>query len=124
MVLGDLGRKITGALNRLNSATVIDEKTLNICLKEIVTALLKSDVNVKYVLKLRQNIQTQFKLNQESGANMRKLIQKAVLEEITKMLDSENEPFRPVKNKYNIIMFVGLQGSGKTTTCTKYAAFY
>jgi signal recognition particle subunit SRP54 len=55
---------------------------------------------------------------------MRKLIQKAVLEEITKMLDSENEAFRPVKNKHNIIMFVGLQGSGKTTTCTKYAAFY
>jgi hypothetical protein len=30
---------------------------------------------------------------------MRKLIQKAVLDEITKMLDSENEAFEPVKNK-------------------------
>ena len=103
---------------------MIDEQALNKCLKEIMLALLKSDVNVKYVLKLRQNIQTQFKLNQESGANMRKLIQKAVLEEITKMLDSENEPFQPVRNKHNIIMFVGLQGAGKTTTCMKYAAFY
>ena len=56
MVLGELGKKITGALHRLNKATVIDEKTLGICLKEIVTALLKSDVNVKFVLKLRQNI--------------------------------------------------------------------
>ena len=87
-------------------------------------ALLKSDVNSKLVKKLNQNIKTQFKLNQESGANMRKLIQKAVLEEITKMLDSENEPFKPVRNKHNIIMFVGLQGAGKTTTCMKYAAFY
>jgi len=40
------------------------------------------------------------------------------------MLDSENEPFQPVKNKFNIIMFVGLQGAGKTTTCTKYARYY
>jgi signal recognition particle subunit SRP54 len=27
--------------------------------------------------------------------------------------------WQPVKNKPNIVMFVGLQGSGKTTTCTK-----
>ena len=47
-------------------------------------------------------------MNQQSGANMRKLIQKAVLDEITKMLDSENDPIKPVKNKPNIIMFVGL----------------
>ena len=95
MVLGELGSRITSALHKLNSATVIDEKTLNLCLKEIVTALLKSDVNIKYVLKLRTNILAQFKMNQSSGANMRKLIQKAVLEEITRMLDSENEPFKP-----------------------------
>ena len=30
----------------------------------------------------------------------------------------------PRKGKVNIIMFVGLQGSGKTTTCTKYAHYY
>jgi len=39
---------------------------------------------------------------------MRKLIQNAVVQEITKMLDSENEAFKPIKNKHNIIMFVGL----------------
>lgn len=32
------------------------------------------------------------------------------------------EEFKPKKGKPNVIMFVGLQGSGKTTTCTKVRA--
>ena len=32
--------------------------------------------------------------------------------------------YTPVKGKANVIMFVGLQGSGKTTTCTKLAYHY
>ena len=56
MVLGDLGKKITAALSRLNNATVVDEKIIDACMKDIVTALLQADVNIKYVLKLRTNI--------------------------------------------------------------------
>jgi signal recognition particle subunit SRP54 len=55
---------------------------------------------------------------------MRLLVQNTVVKEITQMLTSENEPFQPVRNKHNVIMFVGLQGAGKTTTCMKYAAHY
>lgn len=55
MVLAELGQKITSALNKLNKVTVIDEDVLNECLKDITTALLQSDVNVKYVLKLKSN---------------------------------------------------------------------
>lgn len=40
------------------------------------------------------------------------------------MLSPEKKPFQPVKSKSNIIMFVGLQGSGKTTTIAKYANYY
>lgn len=40
------------------------------------------------------------------------------------MVDPGVKPFAPRKGKPNVVMFVGLQGSGKTTTCTKYAYFY
>ena len=40
MVLGDLGKKITAALSKLNNATVVDEKIIDACMKDIVTALL------------------------------------------------------------------------------------
>ena len=41
-----------------------------------------------------------------------------------KLVDPHAEPFKPKKGKPNVIMFVGLQGSGKTTTCTKLARHY
>lgn len=65
----------------------------------------------------------QFKLNQD-GANLRKMMQSAVVKELTALLQSENKPFKPKRGHPNVIMFVGLQGSGKTTTCTKYAYYY
>jgi signal recognition particle subunit SRP54 len=48
----------------------------------------------------------------------------AVFDELVKLVDPHAEPFRPKKGKSNVIMFVGLQGSGKTTTCTKLARWY
>ena len=121
MVLAELGSKISSALSKLNQKTVIDEAALEECLKEIATALLQGDVNVRYVLKLRENIRMQFKVSQSSGNNLRRLIQSSVVSELTKMLECERKPFVLKKGKPNIVMFVGLQGSGKTTTCTKYA---
>lgn len=43
----------------------------------------------------------------------------AVFEELCEMLNPGNPPYQPKKGKPNVIMFVGLQGSGKTTSCTK-----
>ena len=79
MVLADLGRKITGAIRSLNSATVINEevsqallarlpswwaewpsfvfaKALDNMLKDIGRALIEADVNVRLVKQLRDNI--------------------------------------------------------------------
>jgi signal recognition particle subunit SRP54 len=39
-------------------------------------------------------------------------------------VDPHAEPFKPKKGRSNVIMFVGLQGAGKTTTCTKLARWY
>jgi signal recognition particle subunit SRP54 len=49
MVLNELGAKITGALAAMSNQMVIDEKVLDACLKEICSALLQSDVNVRLV---------------------------------------------------------------------------
>ena len=52
------------------------------------------------------------------------MIQQAVFQELVKLVDPGVKPHQPKKGKANIIMFVGLQGSGKTTTCTKLAWYY
>lgn len=124
MVLAELGQKLTGALKKLQNATVVDEEVLKKVLGEIAMALLQSDVNVRFVKKLRDNITMQFKLNEQTGNSLRKLILQQVASELTSMLSAEKKPFEPKKGKANVVMFVGLQGSGKTTTCTKYASYW
>ncbi|KAF2364477.1 Signal recognition particle SRP54 subunit [Trinorchestia longiramus] len=125
MVLADLGRKITSALKSLNNATVIDEKVLDDLLKEICTALLESDVNIKLVKKLRENVKMAIDFEDMAGGlNKRRVIQTTVFRELVKLVDPGVKPFVPVKGRPNVIMFVGLQGSGKTTTCTKLAYYY
>lgn len=74
---------------------------------------------------MRDAVKTQVGLqNEGGGANMRKLITQTVVKELTAMLDTENKPYEFQKGKPNVVMFVGLQGSGKTTTCTKFAYHY
>ena len=56
MVLADLGRKLTDALNSLGKATVIDEEVLNAMLKEVCRALMEADVNIRLVKQLKDNV--------------------------------------------------------------------
>nr|CAG4650870.1 EOG090X03VW [Simocephalus serrulatus]SVE94159.1 EOG090X03VW [Simocephalus serrulatus] len=125
MVLADLGRKITSALRSLSNATVINEEVLNAMLKEICAALLESDVNIRLVKQLRENVKSVIDFDDMAGGlNKRRMIQSAVFKELIKLVDPGVKPYQPVKGRPNVIMFVGLQGSGKTTTCTKLAYHY
>jgi len=77
MVLAELGQKIGAALKKLNAANVIDDKLLHEILTEIASALLTADVNIKYVVKLRDSVKTQVTLQMSTDtgvANIRKLI--------------------------------------------------
>uniref|UniRef100_A0A914VXH0 Signal recognition particle 54 kDa protein n=1 Tax=Plectus sambesii TaxID=2011161 RepID=A0A914VXH0_9BILA len=94
-------------------------------LKEVCAALLESDVNIRLVKQLRENVKTQINFDEMAGGvNKRRLIQRCVFSELVKLVDPGVKPFQPTKGKPNVIMFVGLQGSGKTTTCTKLAYYY
>ncbi len=75
MVLADLGKSLSGALRKMQSETVVDDEVVNEMLKAICTALLQSDVNVKIVGQIRNNIKTKIGLSDAGGLNRRKLIQ-------------------------------------------------
>ncbi|KAL8976153.1 MAG: hypothetical protein Q9205_007787 [Flavoplaca limonia] len=125
MVLQDLGRRINSAVSDLTRSPNLDEKAFDGMIKEICKALLDADVNVKLVQSLRTSIKRSVNFKDIPPAtNKKRLIQKAVFDELVKLVDPHAEPFKPKKGKPNIIMFVGLQGAGKTTTCTKLARHY
>ncbi|KAH6575970.1 hypothetical protein BASA62_001679 [Batrachochytrium salamandrivorans] len=127
MVLAELGQRINTALKSLTKTTVIDEEALDAILKEVCGALLESDVNVRLVQSLRKNIKTIVNINElATGINKRRIIQKAIFDELCRLVDPGEDvvAFKPKKGQTSVIMFVGLQGSGKTTTCTKMAYYY
>ncbi|KFK43787.1 hypothetical protein AALP_AA1G172500 [Arabis alpina] len=125
MVLAELGGRITRALQQMANVTIIDEKALNECLNEITRALLQSDVSFPLVKEMQTNIKKIVNLEDlAAGHNKRRIIEQAIFSELCKMLDPGKPAFAPKKAKPSIVMFVGLQGAGKTTTCTKYAYYH
>ncbi|CDK28606.1 unnamed protein product [Kuraishia capsulata CBS 1993] len=125
MVLADLGRRINSAVADVSKANVVDESVISGLLKEICNALLESDVNVKLVSRLRNKLKATIDAQDKPGVNKKKLIQKAVFDELCDLVDChQSEIFKPKKKQTNVVMFVGLQGAGKTTSCTKLAVYY
>ncbi|XP_010479315.1 PREDICTED: signal recognition particle 54 kDa protein 3 [Camelina sativa] len=125
MVLAELGGRITRAIQQMSNVTIIDEKALNECLNEITRALLQSDVSFPLVKEMQTNIKKIVNLEDlAAGHNKRRIIEQAIFSELCKMLDPGKPAFAPKKAKPSVVMFVGLQGAGKTTTCTKYAYYH
>lgn len=127
MVLADLGTKLTQTLRKITNATKIDDKFLTEILNEIAAALLNADVNFKHVATLNQSVRTKVTLFMKKDGkytNMKKLIHQTVVEELTNILNTERTPYEFKRGKSQVVMFVGLQGAGKTTTTTKFAYHY
>ena len=125
MVLAELGKKLSTVLKSLNNKTTIDEETLKALLKDIGRALFEADVSLPIIKEIRENISRIVSLEELSvGTNKPKIIQDAVFKELVRIINPEREAFRPKRGKINVVMFVGLQGSGKTTSIAKYANYY
>ena len=124
-MLTELGKKLQSALNSLTRAPVINKELLDQILKQICQALLESDINVKLVQKLRQNILSIVDLEKlEQGANKKRILYEAIYKELVSLVDPGVKGFSPKKGQQCVVMMVGLQGAGKTTSCTKLAYHY
>lgn len=123
-MLTDLGLKLKEAFGKLITAEFVDKKLVDEVLNAVGVALLKSDVKIKYVSTLQKNVRDKFAQLEETSGNKRLAIKRFVVQEIQAMLTAKKKAYELKKGKCNIIMFVGLQGSGKTTTCTKYGFHY
>ncbi|KAK3714841.1 Signal recognition particle [Vermiconidia calcicola] len=125
MVLQDLGRRINAAVTDLTRSPTLSEKAFDGMIKEISNALVEADVNIRLVSTLRKQIKSSVKFSElPAHANKKRIIQKAVFDALVDIVNPHQTPYQPKKGKSNVIMFVGLQGAGKTTTCTKLARWY
>lgn len=93
--------------------------------KELQKALLRADVNVKLVAQLSNNIRSRALRDRPPPyVSKEEWFVKVVYDELSQLFGGDVKPHVfPTKTPY-VIMLVGVQGSGKTTTAAKIAYFY
>ncbi|MFA4639437.1 signal recognition particle protein Srp54 [Pyrococcus kukulkanii] len=124
MVLDTLGRALSNALKKIARAGSVDEALIKEVVRDIQRALIQADVNVRLVLKLTKEIQRRaLEEKPPAGISRKEHIIKIVYEELTKLLGIEAKPIE-IKEKPTILLMVGIQGSGKTTTVAKLARYF
>ena len=125
MVLEGLGKSLNSALKRLFGATVIDEELVKELIKDIQRALLVADVDVKLVMAITKRVEEQaLDESLPRGISRREHIVKVVWDTLAYFLGEKAVPFSIEPGKPNLVMMVGIQGSGKTTTIGKLARYY
>jgi signal recognition particle subunit SRP54 len=123
-MITDLGDSITNALSKLFKTQVTDEK-IEETIKGVCTSLLSSNVSPKYVMDLRTKLRESLQSKRiPSGMDKAKVVQNAVFDELVSLLDPKVKPYKAEKGRSDVIVFVGLQGCGKTTSICKYANYY
>ena len=122
-MLGNLGKNLTNTMKKLAGMTIIDEEVVKEVIKDIQRALIQSDVNIKLVLNLSKTIEDRA-LNEKppKGVTAKEHVIKIVYEELVHLLGDKAAEVEIEKKPYKIL-FVGLQGSGKTTTIGKMARY-
>ena len=123
MAFENLSERIQKALKNLTGKGKISEEDINSASREIRLALLEADVNFKVVKDFIKKIKQEAlgKEVQES-LNPGQQVIKIVNDELTKMMGKSAVTLNKSKHIPTIIMMVGLQGTGKTTTVGKLAS--
>ena len=122
MVLEKLGSSLHNSIRKLLRMPVVDEAAIEEYLKNVQRALLQADVNVNIVLNLSERIRRGAKKELPSGVSRRDHIIKLTYDEIVQILGGERSSSLELKaGEPNILMLIGIQGSGKTTTVAKLA---
>lgn len=125
MVLTELASKLQQAIGKMRNKTFINKEVIEELIVEITNSLMSSDIAFSLVKRMRINLTKKLMVeNMVAGANRRVIVERAVHEELCSMLDPGVNVFKPTRGKQHVVMFVGLQGAGKTTTVTKYALHY
>jgi signal recognition particle subunit SRP54 len=117
-----LTEKLGKIFSRLGNKGKISEKDVDEAMREVRLALLEADVNFKvvkeFVAKVRERAVGSAVLESLTPGQQ---IVKIVNEELTAILGGGQSKLNPAGHPPSVIMLVGLQGSGKTTTAAKLA---
>ncbi|KXZ40063.1 signal recognition particle subunit FFH/SRP54 (srp54) [Alkalithermobacter thermoalcaliphilus JW-YL-7 = DSM 7308] len=124
MIFEGLSEKLQNALGKLKGKGKLTEKDVNDAMREVKLALLEADVNFKVVKDFISKVKDRC-IGQEVMESLTPAqhVIKIVNEELTSLMGSVQSKISFASKPPTVIMLVGLQGAGKTTTCGKLASY-
>ena len=123
MAFESLSEKLQNVFKNLRGKGRLTEADVKAALKEVKIALLEADVNFKVVKNFVKSVQERA-IGQDvmNGLNPGQMVIKIVNEELVSLMGSETTEISLLPgNQVTVIMMIGLQGAGKTTTAAKIA---
>jgi signal recognition particle subunit SRP54 len=118
----ELTEKLEATFSRLRGRGVLTEADIKEGLREVRRVLLEADVNFQLTRQFLERVeQKAVGVNQLRGVNPAQQLVKIVFDELTAMLGERREGLKLSTIPPTVVMMVGLQGSGKTTTAGKLA---
>ena len=125
MLFSGLADRLQGIFKNLRGPGRLSEADVNECLREIRMALLEADVNFKVVKDFTARVKTRaVGADVLESLNPAQQVVKIVYEEMTEMMGGAQRSITMASEPPTVIMMVGLQGSGKTTTAAKLARHF
>ena len=120
----NLSEKLQRAFKSLRGQGTITEENISDALREIRVALLEADVNLNVVKDLIEHIRAKA-VGQEvmTALSPTEQVIKIVRDELVALLGKDTARFQFASKPPTVILMAGLQGSGKTTTAGKLAAW-
>ncbi|MFV0249789.1 MAG: signal recognition particle protein [Bacilli bacterium] len=117
----NLGDRLQNVMNKIKGYGKITEENISVMTREIRLALLEADVNYIVVKEFINNVKTKA-LGEEVAKSLKpgEMFVKIVKDELVELLGGEKKDLNLVGNPA-VLMLVGLQGAGKTTTIAKLA---
>src|SRR5438093_1249309 len=124
-MLDSLSTRLQSIFDRLGGRGRLTEENIQEALREVRVALLEADVNFKvvraFVDRVREKAVGQDVLRSLTPAQQ---VVKVVHDELVELLGGSGHRLAPASHPPTVIMLIGLQGSGKTTTAAKLARWY
>ena len=122
-MFNSLSDRLQDTFDKLRGKGRLTEDDINVAMREIRMALLEADVNFRvvkgFVSRCKEKCMTSEVLDSLTPSQN---VVRIVLDELTELLGSTDSTLTLAQNRTpNVIMLVGLQGSGKTTACAKLA---
>jgi signal recognition particle subunit SRP54 len=117
-----LGDRLAAALKKISGRGVLRPEDVDAGLREVRLALLEADVNFKVVKEFIERVRGRLAgAELASGLTAPQHVVKAVNDELVELLGGNSESLRYAASPPTVVMLVGLQGSGKTTSAVKVA---